>query len=83
MIATLQLSGAASGRVTWMEFSGWRLLKIPDLIFFNMKELFGCFQILKSSPALFFMQEDASSNVSIEIGCFSIRFVAKFSMKEK
>ena len=45
-----------------MELSGWRLLKIPDLIILKMKELFGHFEILKSSAAAFFMQADSSTN---------------------
>ena len=66
-----------------MELSGWRLLKIPDLGFFNIKELFGRFQILKSLAVAFSMQENVSPNVLLDIAFSSLKFVAKFSKQEK
>ena len=51
--------------------------------FFNIKELFGRFQILKSSAAAFSMQENVSPNVLFDIAFYSLKFVAKFSKQEK
>ena len=73
----MSASHPLSGRVTWMELSCWRLLVLS-----KMKLLYGCFQILKSSVAAFFYARGRISKELFEIVC-SLKFVAKFSKKEK